>query len=667
MIPKIIQAYEQRLPSDLNYWFLNIDGEIKLFSDAIKSPEIYVNNSEIKIKGEWIYKRGNYVIRKEEEKEEVIYSNVDAVDFVYIDGEIRPVEKKGKNIIFNKEKYLAFHRRFSFSVFENKDKVRIFSNGKEIELDKPISYRITPSYVNLVYDDYSIVVDINGNRLIYKKPDFYLGKSSKGRVFQTSAGKIVIEDELLGICSSEAYYLGETPIGVVIVCGNKIKYFYRGAWSYLSNTSNLVANYANYNFVITTDAWTTVYDGMLKKIFDLNNIIAVIADRKYIYTITSSRKIYLIEPSEDYFPLEIAQDPYGIIITIDKSLYNSLKLGKGLIKVSEDEENGKVKIRVEPTKLAVTTKSQIEVNVELFTYKKEIVIPPLEPEIILSEGYILLAKNGRVKNTNEYYNAILKAKLKYKIPSKLASAVELKILGREYTFLVENSEGEILIELPLVKLDSNEEILFLSIERNGITETLKEYVIKVKEVEEKKSYKAVEQIENATRRKIVKSEDEYFEWTKVEEYPDIYDNVIIAKEGDLITIEGQKTEVKAGVQKIMIQRDNYMREYIVYGMPNPIRGVKAFIQGNKLHVNIDLAYKLPITVIYGTQIATNTRGDFVFDLDPVYSTVIVKAYYSENIRWEFKYELNELLKNALIEAEKTSMIIREQLSIYGIL
>ena len=594
---------------------------------------------------------------------------MNAIDFLYIDNNIYPIERKGKNVIFNGEKYSAYYRKFGFSVLENKNKIQIFASNKEIELEKPTNYRINPLYVNLVYENDSVIIDINGNKFSYNRPDYYLGTSSKGKIFQTLSGKIVTEGEydLLGVCTSDAYYLGEASIGLILLCNNKLKYYYNGGWAYLSNTSNLLANYVNHNYIITTDTQTNVYDGNLKKLFDLNNVLSSIADRKYVYLISNSRKIYMIEPSNDYFPIEVSRDSQGVIITIDKRAYNSVKFGKGLIKIYESNDGEKYIARVEPSRLSVTTQSKIEVSNELFTYYEDVIIPPIESELSLIEGYILMTRNGRVKGVNEHYNAILKARVKYKIPSKLGSVIKLKILGKEYPFTITSSEGELSINIPIVKFNSNEEVLFLSLERNGFIETSKEYMIKVKEIKESTNYRIIKQIENVSRKVITKSEDEYFEWVKVEEYQDIYDNVIIAKERSIINIEGERFEVKTGFQKISIQRDKYTREYIVYGLPSPIKNIETVLRNNKLFINVDLAYKLPITVIYGTQIKTGSSGEFVFELDPAYSTIILKAYYSNNIKWEFNYKINELIKSALMEAEKLSINIKEKLNDYGIL
>jgi len=668
MIPKILQTYEQKIPLELNYWFLKENDQIRLLSDAIKNPEIRIDK-ELKIKGEWIYSKDHHIVRRSEDKEEIIYSNNNAISFIYLDDHLYPIERRGKNIFFNGEKYTSFQHKFSFSLLENKNRILVFTNNKVIELEKPVRYRINPSYVNLVYDNYSIIIDLDGNKSSYKRPDFYLGTSSKGKIFQTLSGKIVTEGEyeLLGVCTSDAYYLGEASIGLVIICNNKLKYYYKGGWAYLSNVSTLTANYVNYNYIITTDVLTSVYDGNLKKLFDLNNILTVIADRKYIYIVSNSRKIYIIEPSDDYFPIDVIQDSQGIIIAVDKRAQGVIKLGKGLIKVDETNNEEKDIIRVEPSRLLVSTQSKIEVSNELFTYYKDISIPPLNSELNLIEGYILVTKGGRVKNINDYYNAILKARIKYSIPTRLASVIKLKILGKEYSLTLNNSKGEISIAIPIVKFNSNEELVLLSLERNGSIEASKEYVIKVKEIKENKDYKRIERIENVSKKIISRTEDEYFEWVKLEEYQSVYDNVIIAKEGDIVNIEGEKFEVKAGVQKVTIQKDNFSREYFIYGISSPIKGIKALIQADKLILKVDLKYALPITVIYGTQIKTSSNGEFIFNLDPAYSTIIMKTYYSENIKWEYKYELAKLIENTITEAEIVSNTLKEQLAIYGIL
>ena len=665
MRPKII--FLQKLLPSVNYYFVEEQGKIRILSDAIKTPEIFIEDQSVKVKGEWVYKRDQLaIIRKDEGKEEIAFSNPEAIDFVYINNEIYSVEQKGKSILFNGEKYSSFIHKYSFSVLENKDKIKVFVDGKELELDKPLNYRINPPYLNLVYENQSMVVDFHGNKTTLSKPGFYLGKSSKGEIYQTLTGKIVVgkEEELLGLCSSESYFLGEASLGIVLVCENKVKYYYRGAWGYLSGLSSLTSSYANFNFVVVTDFDTIVYDGEFHKLFNLKNVHSVFADRKYVYVISQPRKLYIIEPLENYMPFDMKYEGYGITITMDKPLYETFSIGQGLIKVSEAEEGDKVTVRVEASHLSVGAQSKVEISNELTSYPVEVKIPPAKVDINLKESMFLVS-DGRVKNMSSFYNAILLGKVKYKINSKLGSTIKVKVLNKEFSYNV-SSEGELTLEIPVVKYDANEETVSLSIIRNGYIELTKEYVAKAKEVKNPKKYKTYEEIYNASRRKITKSENNYFEWVTMEEYPEPYNNTVIAKADEIINIDGKSIEVKSGVQKVVIQRENYLREYTVYGIENPVKGIEAYIEGNKLNLKLDLSYKIPITVIYGTQIETNTKGVFQFSLDPFYTTITIKALYSDKITWENGYSLSELMKSAYKKAIENSEKLKEYLSNLGI-
>ena len=668
MNPKIILEIDKKLPADLTYWFVRDGEKIRILSNALKTPEICVSPEGVSIKGELIYRSGSSVITRDEEKEDIIdYQTEDAIDFIYVDGVVRSVEKKGKAIIYNGEKYSNYTRKYAFSVLENKNTDVIIANGKEIEVEKPVSFRIYPTYVNLVYNDKSVVIDFKGNKSTFNRPEFYLGVSSKGKLFHSIQGKISADRDanLMGICSSEAYYVGEASAGIVIACDTKVKYFANGGWTNLSNTSNLLGNFANFYYVIVADTEATVFNGSFEKLFSLNNIHSAFADRKYIYVITNSRKIYVIEPTEDYMPLLILQDSYGATITVDKTLYQSLRLGKELVKVGESVNGEKVTTRVEPVRLTQGAQSYIEISNDLFTYRKEINIPPAEISLDVEDAVILLADKGRVKGEENYYNALFKAKVKAKAPGKSGLNLRFRVHGRELAFPITEEEKE--YKIPLMKVDKNEEIVNVLIERNGYVEVSKEFPVRVKEVKEKRKGRVVEKIVNAKRLIITKSEDEDFEWPKVREYPDPYDNVIIAKEGETVIIEGQKFEARAGVQKVIVKRENLEREYIIYGIGNPVNGIEASVVSNTLVINVKLEYKVPVTIVYGTQIQTSTDGNFTFDLDPFYNSIIVKVFYSDKIKWEMSFKTEELMKLAFKQAINVAESIKERLEELGLL
>lgn len=670
MVPKLLKISDLKLPTHLNYWFSNEGNKIRLWSDSIKNPVIYLGD-KISVEGEWIYKKGSSVIRSINGKEETLSYDENAMDYVIIGNEIYPILRKGKNILFEKEKYNALVHKYAFKILENKNKIVVFFEGNKLEFDKPIAYRINPTYINLVYNGSSLIIDIYGNRRVLNRSEFYLGTSSKGDLFQTIAGKIVTESEfdLLGVCTSEAYFLGELSTGLVIVCGNKIKHYYKGGWAFLSNTNSLTSNYVTYNYLVVTDLHTTVYNGEMKKMFNLNNVHAVAADRKNLFIISDSKKIYVVEPSNDYDPIGVSYLKGGntIILNVDKNALGSVRLGKGLIKVSETESDRSLIIQLEPTRLLSSGRYTIEVENELYTYSKEISFSLVEPELSLVKGVIIVTKTGRIKGYEDYYNAIAKLNVRFKVLSKLGATIKVRIMSKEYSFALKDQEGELSLNIPIVKFDLNEETVLLTLERNGFVEVMKEYVIKVESVKENTIYTTEEVTEDAVKRIINKAENDVFKWERVSEFPDPYDNVIIAKAGDKINVEQHEFYVRQGVQEVVVVKEGYRRKYVVYGIQSPIKSVKSEIRGDNILIKVELHNRIPITVIYGTQIKTSTDGLFEFKVDPTYSEIIVKAFYSNEIKWEHIYALKDLFRVSLTNARKISETIARELSNYGII
>ena len=665
MINPRITPLIKLLPS-VSYWFVEEGSKIKVVSDALKSPEIVID-SKISAKGEWIYKRGPSVVRRDEDKEEVVLTDQDAVGFVLVGNEIRAVKQIGKTVLYAGEKFEKYSHKYAFSLFEGKDKVKVVVSGKEIELEKPIAYRINPSYLNLVYEGQSIIIDLHGNKTAVNKQAFYLGRSSRGDIFQTLDGKIVVgrEEELLGICSSEAHYLGEASVGIVIECDNKVKYFFSSGWSLVSGLSSLTASFANYNFVIITDNDTAVYDGEFRKLFSLKNIHAVYATRKYIYAVSTPKRLYIVEPLEGYVPFDVKRDNYSVIITMEKQLYETFAIGQGLVKAGEVDEGDKVAVLIEASRLSAGAKSKVMASVEIYDYEIPVDIPPASADIKLKDAVILVS-DGRVKGQKSFYNSVLLAFVEYKLNSRLKSLLKVKVANKEFFYTVSSPEGELIVEIPLVKYSLNEEAVTFSIIRNGYTEVAKEYLTKARAVKRPGEVKKYEEIYNAVRRVIEKSEDDYFEWVKMEEYPAPYNPVVIARAGDVIEVDGERVQVKEGKHAVAVKRENYYREYEIYGVPNPVKGIEAEIEGNKLVVKLSLAYKVPVTAVYGTQVKTSTNGLLSFDLDPFYKTIKVTASLSPSISWEVEYSMEELFSKALRKAVENSEKLKDYLSLHGI-
>ena len=680
MYPHLVYSFEKRLPSELTYWFINDGDKIKLFSNAIKTPDIYVYSNNININGKWVYWSGQRVIIQKDENiiDSIEYSDPNVVDFTYIDNTVRTIEKDGNIFIYNGNKFTKYYHKYGFIVLENKNKFVVIVNGREFEYDRPVSYRITPSFINLVYNNESVVINTNGDKIArFRKPFYYLGRTSKGTLFQIpsgeSIGKIISEEDpdLFSICRGETEYIGESMIGIIISCNKKLKYYSDNSWTTISNTSNLLADFANNNFVSITDSNTIIYpgDSLINPLFTLPVMHSVFADRRYIYLISESKKFYVIEVDQDYTPFTIIKDRYNMVtLSIEKPLYESLKLGKGLVQIKEGEEGNKVIVRIEPNRLSVPVQSKIQIDNEIIKYVEDINISQANIELEPISAYIIASEGGRLKNKEGYYNAILKVRVRYKIPTKLKSFLKIKVQGKEYSFLINKIEGDITHEIPLLKTDMTDEIITISIERNGYIEASKEFPVKVKElVKDKKDYKTFEVIDGASRKVVKKSENGEFEWGQLWEYPDPYDNVIIAKAGSVINLKGQKFEVRPGIKRYSVERNNYRREYIIQGLTNPIKDVRATIDKNKINLEVICDYKVLITAIYGTQIQTNSDGKFIFALDPFYSTVLIKVFYANDIKWDYIYQLKDIKQLSVNHAITLSSMIKQYFEDSGIL
>lgn len=670
MIPQIVSQFSINLPNDLNYWFYTNGETIRLSSNAIVTPEISLSENGINIKGYWVIKRNFSVIHIDEDNnEKIVYSDPQALDFVLLGEEVYPILRKNKYIIFNNEKYIDYKHKYSFYVLENKNKIEVIVNGKLIDLEKPIKYRIYPSFISIVYEDHSVLIDNSGKKERMNKPAFYLGKTSLGDIYQSVAGKIISEQEydLLGICTSEAYLIGESSSGIIIACGEKVKNYYKGGWSYISNISNITASFVNYNFVIITDLQTSVYTGELKKLFDLQNVKSIIANRKYLFVLSNSHKLYLIEPIEkDLIEVINSNNTLSSPAIIKVSDMWDIKLGKELIEIEKKSESNYRLLYVEPYRLTQVT-STITLENELFKYSKNLEVISENLDISLVNAELIKAVNGRIKGSPEFYNSILRLNIKYKIPSRTEKYIKIKVHEKEYKFNIKDTQGEMFISIPLVKFDNNEELVVLQVERKGYIETTKEFLIPIKIVKENKNYHREEIIENTVRKVIEKSSDSLFEWIKIFEFPLDYENVIIAKARDKVIIEGKEIEVREGKQIIEISKTGYKRIYIVYGIPNPIRNISAKILNNKLYINVDTALRIPITVIYGTQIQTSNGGEYIFELDPAYSSLNIKIYYSNDIKWETKYELQDLFRKSIIYSLVSAVKLKEELATFGLL
>ena len=673
MIPIVEQAISLTLPSDINVWMSRHEDKIVLHSDAVKSPyiEIYPNFIE---KGDWILWKDNKVIKLDGNRREIIkeYDSKLPLDVVYMNEEILPVYKGLRGIVFNGEKYTSYFSKYGFKVFTN-DIIKIITpEGKEVELDKPIHYRIFNDYVSVVYSDFSLTIGGDGSIKKYKKPAVFLASTSIGDIYQTLNGRIIsdsLDYDLLGVCSSDVHFLGESYSGIFISCEGKVKYFYKGGWSYLGQIyNNLQSSDVNRYLVVLTNGITNVYSYDLKKIYSLKNIRALKLIEYKIVALSRTNRIYIVSPNEDEGLITVQRDTVGYKIEIRDMIKGEVILGQKVVEIRRNYENNKLVIYVEPYLMDGSQVEEIiKVVNEIYEYEYPIKLRSEKPKLSIKDLKLNVALHNGTYVKDKSSNAVLKGTLVFDIPTNLRKMVSIKVRNKEISYELTELTGEINFELPFYKIDDSEEVVQVRIHRGSKAEEVYEFTVKPKFVEKKGIRTVSIYIEDSKKIRVEKIVNGDFIWEKREEYPDFYNVLVIGKAGEFVNIEGNNVQVTKGRKEIEIKKSHMKRKYIIYGFENPVKVESAEIVGENLCIYLRKNWNNVVVVgMYGTQITVTDSEKLTFKLEPTYDTVSLLVNLG-GIQWNEEYKLLDLFKKVLFKAVKESLMLKEEIETFGVL
>lgn len=673
MIPIVEQAISLTLPSDINVWMSRYEDKIVLYSDAIKSPYIELYPTFIE-KGDWILWKDNKVVRLDGNRREIIkeYDSKLPLDIVYRNEEILPVYKGLRGIVFNGEKYTSYFSKYGFKVFIN-DIIKIITpEGKEVELDKPIYYRIFNDYVSVVYSDFSMTLARDGSIKKYKKPAVFLASTSIGDIYQTLNGRIIsdsLDYDLLGVCSSDANFLGESYSGIFISCEGKVKYFYKGGWSYLGQiSSNLQSSDVNKYFVVLTNDLTNVYSYDLKKIYSLKNIriLKLIEDK--IVALSRTNKVYIISSHDGEGLITAQKDTISYKVEISDVIKGEVILGQKVVETSRNYENNKLVIHVEPYLMDGSRIEEIvKVVNEIYEYEYPIQLQSEKLKLSIKDLKLNVALHNGKYAKDESSNAVLRGTLVYDIPTNLRKMVSIKVRNKEVSYELTELRGEINFELPLYKIDDSEEVVQVRIHRGSKVEEVYEFTVKSNFVEKKGIRTVSTYIEDSKKIRIEKIVNGDFIWEKREEHPDFYNVLVIGKTGEFVNIEGNTVQVTKGRKEIEIKKSNIKRKYVIYGIENPVKVESAEIAGETLCIYLRKNSNNVVVVgMYGTQITVTDSEKLTFKLEPTYDTVSLLVNLG-GIQWNEEYKLLDLFKKVLFKAVKESLMLKEEIETFGVL
>ena len=673
MIPIVEQSISLTLPSDTNVWMSRHEGKIVLHSDAVKSPYIEIYPTFIE-KGDWILWKDNKVIKLDGNRREIIkeYDSKLPLDVVYMNEEIMPVYKGLRGIVFNGEKYTSYFSKYGFKVFTNGIIKIITPEGKEVELDKPIYYRIFNDYVSVVYSDFSLTIGRDGSIKKYKKPAVFLASTSIGDIYQTLNGRIIsdsLDYDLLGVCSSDVHFLGESYSGIFISCEGKVKYFYKGGWSYLGQIyNNLQSSDVNKYLVVLTNDITNVYSYDLKKIYSLKNIRALKLIDYKIVALSRTNRIYIVSPNEDEDLITVQRDTIGYKIEIRDVIKGEVILGQKVVETRRNYENNKLVIHVEPYLMDGSQVEEIiKVVNEIYEYEYPIKLRSEKLKLSIKDLKLNVALHNGKYVKDESSNAVLKGTLVFDIPTNLRKMVSIKVRNKEISYELTELTGEINFELPFYKIGDSEEVVQVRIHRGSKVEEVYEFTVKPKFVEKKGIRTVSTYIEDSKKIRVEKIVNGDFIWEKREEHPDFYNVLVIGKAGEFVNIEGNNVQVTKGRKEIEIKKSNIKRKYIIYGFENPVKVESAEIVGENLCIYLRKNLNNVVVVgRYGTQITVTDSEKLTFKLEPTYDTVSLLVNLG-GIQWNEEYKLLDLFKKVLFKAVKESLMLKEEIETFGVL
>jgi len=672
MIPVIDYASKITIPNVSEVWLEATGNSVKLFSNAIKTPDITIYPNISLLNDQWIYVNHNKVLELSDGKESVLLELDKSVSgVVYIDGELVQVKKGLFGILFQNEKYLSFERKYNFSVLLNSKEIKIITPyyNKIIELEKPKYYRIYRNFMDLVYDNEVKVIYADGNVKKFSKEGFYIGTSSLGNLFQTPSGRIISDSsqyDVLGICSSEAEFLGESFGGILILCENRAKIFYKGGWSYIGLVSNPFATVANGEFIIITDSISHIFHYTLKKLFDLKNTRSLSILGRNLVILTNSGKVYYVSIGDESEYYKIKKFEGYSIIYLSEKISGEIVLGRKLVEVKRWFDNGKLAIKIEPFNLSDSYKDKIVVTNEIFDYNFDVEVSGGNINLELSSGVVKVLRNGMYKG-DKNSNAVLELHLNYKFPTELEKKVKVRVGNKELEQEV-GKEGSLSLKLPYYKNNNNEEEnVIVELIRGAKIELKKEFIVRVLEVKiDSNNYREVQGIEDYKEYKMKVYSNGEFESYELFEKPSFYDNLIMSKVGETVNVDGIKINVKEGLNSVIVKKENEKRTYYIYGVSEPLRGVKVYLKGDELVIHLDKAYpQFPLTIVYGTNYITTLSDTVIFKADPAYSFIHVLAKIGE-LRWEYNYKI-DLLLPVIRNASMIGSKVKELFESFGVL
>ncbi|MCH4814322.1 MAG: hypothetical protein QXY87_01950 [Saccharolobus sp.] len=687
-IPDFIlyQKLDLNFITKFNCWLkLKDEDSVQLVCNVLRQPSVDINEFGIRMSdNKWIFRKGNFVVMIEDDKETIIRKdeNEYVVDYImYNNNEIYPIYLKGRKYILNGEEYEKYLSYLDKKILIGKRKLTIILGNKRLDVDRGDRVYVSNHSISIIYDSGTKVINNEGIASYFNFKGDYLGFiQSYGNIYRSSEGIIVSSKKgNIGICIDDAYLIGEFSGGLLILCGESLKQYYNTGWREIERNidSEFLVNSNRNLFGILKNGKLYIFDNNFNKLSIFDNVTSFNFNSKRIYLVSNDRTVGIATLEDNYKPIKVInrnnsiQNP--IILQVDENYSHSFNIKNGRVLDIKVVEDKKKIVLIEPFEYS---KDSLEISAgnTFFSFTYTIPYTSQLPKIEFSNAKIFAADEGGALIGNPDKNALLMFNIKYSIPTRSQITFTIEALSQIYKFTTMENYGKKSLKIPLtinnLKLSDVQVNVYAHVDDRLVAslEFLAPMEIVRKEANLNRNKIII--INNSVEKEVAIVKNEIFEWKELFEYPLEYKGILFGKVGEKIEVDGEMIIVRDGYDLVKIVKDNgnYIREYLLIGIKNPINSINAELKGDQLIIKLDMEPNIPFEIFYGPYSFRGISKEvnhIIFPIEPIYNSIKIRAY-THGFTWESQYDLVNIIKLSISMALSEAVAIKEVLSNFGI-
>jgi hypothetical protein len=590
----------------------------------------------------------------------------DVLDAFYENEEIYFVKRYSKKLKVGNTTYEKIERSFDTLVLIGNKELLINVNGKTYTLDEPINYLLNKRIISIQYNSQNLVLNLfTGSKRSFNDELFHLDESQNVAV--DYKGRIYIDDELVGICkSSSVEYLGKLNGKLLILCGNEVKYFAENSWYNLGTVQDSFSAKASGELLaLLRNEMLEIYDINLSKIFEFKGVLASTVSYKNVFLINkngyygildlfSKEEIKVLNDkinSSSSFSISLASLPLLDVIPVNG-------------KIRKIDRDRKI-VEIDPTNYDLDGNIELNIISHFFSIKRSFRVDIEPPKFSLKDTHILLSPSGYHLKGYPNCNAYMKGELKCNVPFE--TKAKIYVGKNSFEFDLKKGTQSLDLFLPLLIDKVEPETIKLCVS----SFPCKEFVVngEIADVSQKRS-SIVKIVRNSTVYKEMVSEIDKFEKIElISKNTEKYDSIVYARIGNNITIDNKIINVNKSIEKVLVKNgNNYIREYLIVGISDPLKDIHVNISGNLMYVNVMVIRESAVEIIYCDEERREllrSQKEFEFPIIPECSKLIINVV-DKGLHWDHVYTIVRGTESYFQLAIYNSMKLQQELESFGL-